>query len=628
MIFTDQNNKNTEFDETKTFDVNTHTASTVNRPINRVSDVKRGAYDHAQNVPSTYPVDQQANGMRRHGGALNEIGSKAAEQINYRPSNNGRPAQGAIGNIPKNRPQTQYRAEQNPTRIDRTGYPRQTMQPRPDRGATASYIGANANEQTGRIHSSGEHAAMQRGVSQNGNFEAGRQVTRHPVTQRPVTQQEKTNFGGRADDVQGKKNIMQHRTVSRDGCAGSGVSSMMKTKYNSSSFSYENEKKIFSKPKKDKEGIGGEGNNTVMGIVKTVLYIVFVLVASIFLSVFIILVGNDVFAFVKSDEIVEVTIPEYATLDDVAQILHKEDVIKYPNIFKIYAHINHDNGEYLAGTYSVSPMENYDSLLSDFKYKEETGTKEIRIQEGYTTDEIIDLFVSEGIGTREGFIDVIENYDFDYWFVRDLEANGIPEGRIYRLDGYLFPDTYEFYVNSSEYTVINKLLKRFGQIFTSEYRKQCEEFGYTVDEVVTLASLIEKEAGSPSEFFTVSSVFHNRLNNPTYFPRLESDATIVYAIQHETGTRPTLKASDLEYDTPYNTYKYKGFPPGPIANPSASAILAALSPTDTNYYYFVANNGTTYFSATKAEHDAYIAQFRTEESVQQTTGDTPISSNP
>lgn len=111
------------------------------------------------------------------------------------------------------------------------------------------------------------------------------------------------------------------------------------------------------------------------------------------------------------------------------------------------------------------------------------------------------------------------------------------KNRIYRLDGYLFPDTYQFYTSTNEVTVIGKMLKRFSQIFTKEYRNQCAEFGYSVDEMITLASMIEKEAASPSEFFLVSSVFHNRLNNKWNFPRLESDATVLYVLRHEPERR-------------------------------------------------------------------------------------------
>lgn len=367
-----------------------------------------------------------------------------------------------------------------------------------------------------------------------------------------------------------------------------------------------------------------EGGNTVLSIVKAIVYIIFVIIISVFFALGIILVGNDVFAFVKSDEVVEVTIPEYATLDQVSQILYENDIIKYPDVFKLYAVYKKDNGEFLPGTYSVNGMMNYDTLLGEFKEKIVFSTIDVTIPEGYTTDEIIDLFVNQyGIGTREGFIDVIQNYDFDYWFIDELEQNGRMENRIYRLDGYLFPDTYQFYTSTSEVTVIGKMLKRFSQIFTKEYRNQCAEFGYSVDEMITLASMIEREAASPSEFFLVSSVFHNRLNNRWNFPRLESDATVLYVLRHESGEKITLTADDLKYDTPYNTYMYEGLPPGPIANPSASAMLAALSPQTTNYYYFVANKGKTYFSETKAQHDAYIEEFRNETAEQQTTGDVP-----
>lgn len=378
----------------------------------------------------------------------------------------------------------------------------------------------------------------------------------------------------------------------------------------------EDEKKTVRKRKKHRkkrskeENSQGEGGNTVISLVKAIVYIVFVLTVSIFSAIFIILVGNDVFAFVKNDEVREIVIPEDATLDDLAEILHENEIIAYPKIFKIYATLKKDKQEYMPGTYSISPMNNYEELLGAFKKKVVAGVQDIMIPEGFTTDEIIDLFVSRGIGTREGFIDVINNYDFDYWFVDELGDDWAANGRIYRLDGYLFPDTYQFYNGSSEVTVIKKLLQRFNQLFNKQRREHCAALGYTVDEIVTLASIIEKEAGSAAEFFYVSSVFHNRLNKPHLYPKLESDATIVYAIQHETGERPVLTGEDLQYDTPYNTYTINGLPPGPIANPSASAIHAALSPVETNYHFFVSSEGKTYFSETREEHDRKVAELR------------------
>lgn len=352
-----------------------------------------------------------------------------------------------------------------------------------------------------------------------------------------------------------------------------------------------------------------EGSNTVISIIKAITYIIAVVVVAVFLSVFVILVGNDVYAFVKDDTVVDVSVGEYATLDDIATMLHESGIIQYPSVFKLYANLKSDNGEFLAGDYSLSPMMNYDELLASFKPKKASGVSRITIPEGYTTDDIIDLLVSRGIGTREGYVDVINNYDFDYWFIDELEENGLPTGRIYRLDGYLFPDTYEFYNASSEEVVIGKLLKRFNEVFIEAYKTRAETLGYTVDEVLTLASMIEKEAGTQSDFFDISSVFHNRLKNSANFPYLESDATVVYAIQHDTGERIQPTGKDMEYVTPYNTYLNQGLPPGPIANPSASAIRAALYPADTKYYFFVsASSRLTYFSTTREEHEKNIAK--------------------
>ena len=355
-----------------------------------------------------------------------------------------------------------------------------------------------------------------------------------------------------------------------------------------------------------------EGGNTIISIIKAITYIVAVVVVSVFLSIFIILVGNDIYAFVKDDVLVEVTVPEYATLDDMADLLYEKGIIKYPNVFKLYANIKDDDGQFIAGTYSeLSPMMNYDELLLAFKPKKPTGISRITIPEGYTTDEIIDLFVSKGIGTREGYVDVINNYDFDYWFIDELEASGISKDRFYRLDGYLFPDTYEFYNASTEAVVIGKLLKRFDQVFQESFVTKAQSLGYTVDEILILASMVEKEGGTQADFFDISSVFHNRLKKKASFPCLQSDATVVYAIHHETGERINPTGEDMEYESPYNTYLHAGLPPGPIANPSASAIRAALYPAETNYYYFVsASAHLTYFSTTKEEHDANIAKIK------------------
>ena len=361
-----------------------------------------------------------------------------------------------------------------------------------------------------------------------------------------------------------------------------------------------------SRKKEQKSAGYTEASNTVVSLIKCMAYITVVFVISIIISVAVILCANDIYGFVKSNDPVEVTIPEGATKNDIADILRDNNVIKYKWLFKL---MTDDYSDFCAGTYTISPKASYDKLISEFREKIPTGVSWVTIPEGFTTDEIIDLLVEKGIGEREKYVEVINDYEFDYWFVEELGDDWAADGRIYRLDGYLFPDTYQFYNASSEALVIDKLLSRFEQVFVKSYRERATELGYTVDEILTLASIIEKEAANQSEFGDVSSVFHNRLNNPANFPRLESDATLVYAIQHETGTRPNLTGEDLQSDNPYNSYKHKGLVPGPIANPSNSAILAALNPKNTSYYYFVSNGQRTYFARSLAEHNQNKAMY-------------------
>ncbi len=355
----------------------------------------------------------------------------------------------------------------------------------------------------------------------------------------------------------------------------------------------------------------GEAGNTVLSLVKCMAYITGVFVISILLSVAIIFCANDIYGFVKSEEPVEITIPEDATVKDVARILHDNKIIKYEWLFKMKE--GSFKGKFAPGTYSVSPESSYDDLIYTLREKPPTGISWVTIPEGFTTDEIINLLVESGIGKKEKYVDVINNYDFDYWFIDELGEDWDRDGRIYRLDGYLFPDTYQFYNASTEEAVVKKLLTRFDQVFTESYKLRAEELGFTVDEILNIAALIEKEAGTAADFGNVSSVFHNRLKDPANYPRLESDATIAYAVQHETGVRPNLTGEDIDNnDSPYNSYKVNGLVPGPIANPSNSAILAALNPSATDYYFFVSSDTETIFTRNIYEHQAALDRIMAE----------------
>ncbi len=373
--------------------------------------------------------------------------------------------------------------------------------------------------------------------------------------------------------------------------------------------------------------------SAVMSLVKAVIYIAVIIVVSVGLSVFVVNTANDVFKFVVDDKMVTVNIPEYASIEDVSEALYDAGAIKHRWAFNLWSGLKDSGAEFIPGTYEVSTTLNYDYLRAAFKKSTKRIELRVTIPEGYTIDEMIEHLIASGIGNagdserkkqiiRDAFIDAINNYEFDYRFVRELTTT---EDRIYRLEGYLFPDTYNFYAEygsaedseaeaakKTAVAVLSKMLDNFDGKFADEYYARCLDLKMTVDQAITLASMIEKETRYADELGYVSSVFHNRLKYPGTFPYLNSDATIMYAIAHDTGSRlDSMSGEDTSYETPYNTYTHRGLPPGPIANPGLNAIKYALYPNDTNYFYFVSDSaGRTLFAATEPEHIANINTVR------------------
>lgn len=353
----------------------------------------------------------------------------------------------------------------------------------------------------------------------------------------------------------------------------------------------------------------------VRSLTAAIIYFVSVICVGVLLGMFIISMLNDVFAFVKDDSICEITIEnENMSLEELAEYLYEEGVISYPTIFRIYVGLKEDGEITLQkGTYNLSPSFNYDKILSSLNPAPVRAEVTITFQEGMTVDDIIDLFVAKGIGTRAGFEDAIENYDFDYWFLKDVEST---KERYYRLEGYLYPDTYRFFSDCSEVAALSKLLDNFKKKVPKSYAEQCEELGYTMDQVLIIASLIEAECTWVADFEFVSAVFHNRLKSADFNGRLDSDASIQYILRHTTGSRKEhLEDEDLQIDSPYNTRIKEGLPPGPICNPSLSAMTAALYPNaDCGYYYFVAQaNGYNLYAKTYQEHLNNIKKVEEEE---------------
>lgn len=375
---------------------------------------------------------------------------------------------------------------------------------------------------------------------------------------------------------------------------------------------------VKAKPKKKKrvDETGRElkykSHSMIYSITIAVIYITLVILISIAASIFILSVGNDVFALQKTERTAEIDLGMYPTILDVSNELADKGIIKYPSIFRIYARLKLDDGEnFIPGTYTASSQQNYDSLINMFLAQSgERRIVTIMIPEGYTVDEIIDLFLSEGMGTREGFVDAIENGQYDYEFIKRLDAMPKDEHRRYRLEGYLFPDTYYFYSDWEETQIINKILDNFDTKLTAEFYSFIDKTDMTLDEYIRIASVIQKEAFFSSDMDLVSSVIHNRLKNQQTYPNLECDSTVLYAIKEH---KADITQADLNYDDPYNTYVYSGLMPGAICNPGWSAIFTSFNPADTDYYYFVSRkNGEMLYGRTLAEHRANVAQVRAE----------------
>jgi UPF0755 protein len=278
----------------------------------------------------------------------------------------------------------------------------------------------------------------------------------------------------------------------------------------------------------------------------------------------------------------------------VTQTLFQHGLIRSPLRFKIIARFRGVDTRIKAGEYelkaSMSPLEVLDVLQ-----KGAVKLHRVTIQEGLTLVQIAELVAKTGLFTREDFLAQAAQADLRHAI--GLEVPGI--------EGYLFPDTYFFPRGTAAQTLIAAMLQRFRTVCAPEWEQRAAELGLSVHAAVTLASIIEKETGDPSERPLISSVFHNRLKRGM---RLETDPAVIYGIKDFDGN---LTRRHLETPTPYNTYLIKGLPPGPIANPGREALMAAVFPAHTDYLFFVSrNNGSHHFSASLSEHNRAVRQYQ------------------
>lgn len=375
---------------------------------------------------------------------------------------------------------------------------------------------------------------------------------------------------------------------------------------------------------------------------RVLIYVASVLIVSFALAIFGWYCADDVLALTKPDRTVSITVAKDDTIDDIAQTLYDNDLIEYQWLFKFYCWFSHAEERIEAGTYELNNVYDYHALVSGMSGNNRI-IRTVTIPEGYTCQQIFELLESSGVCKADELYEAAANLEFDYDFLQ-----GLPYGDDNRLEGYLFPDTYDFYSVKSEdedendnwvwpegavgddaERVLTKFLDNFQNRFTEEMKASIDELNATLSEkmrangfteeeiaanqldlrdIVIVASLIEKETSSAKESPLISSVIYNRLCSKVY-PLLQIDATVLYALGEH---KEALTAEDLTVDSPYNTYRYPGLPAGPISNPGLDSLDAALHPESTNYYFYALDtDGTHHFSETNQEHQAFLDQLET-----------------
>ena len=327
--------------------------------------------------------------------------------------------------------------------------------------------------------------------------------------------------------------------------------------------------------------------------------------AAVLISTYAISCMNDILAIGRDSEtVVTVNIPAQTDTKGAIEILRDNKLIKHKYFCRICAKVlEYRDDNYLTGIYYLTESMGLENMLSSFKKPTVTGeTVTLTFPEGYTVNQIAEKLEKYEVCSQTAFFATVRDVDFstEYSFIAQIDNK---DKRYQVLEGYLYPDTYEFYIGENASSVIRKFLDNFKNKWTDEYKAQADKIGMSIDDVITLASIIEKEAYGADQMPLVSSVFHNRLNKSGIYPTLGSDATKEYVSEYISKS-VTNSAELSSYQKNYDTYKCAGLPVGAICNPGNDAINAALFPANTGYYYFLHDNDKKiYLAATDSEHN-------------------------
>lgn len=329
-------------------------------------------------------------------------------------------------------------------------------------------------------------------------------------------------------------------------------------------------------------------------------YLLFILAVSAILAALCWTAANDVLALNKPEHSAVITVEEEDSYSSVVNQLKDNKIIQYKTLFRIFSSVVGAKDKIAPGTYELNTDMDYHAIINGLSAKSgQRMSVMVTIPEGYTLDQIFQELEDKQIAGVSQLKEMAANHPYAFSFLED-----IPLGDYHRLEGYLFPDTYSFYMGEDPKFVINKMLVNFDSKITDSMRTQIQNKGYSLRDIIIIASMIEKETDNEDRE-KISSVIYNRLKRPAITGgKLQIDATIQYVLPE--GEK--VSESDYEtVDSPYNTYKYKGLPPGPIANPGRESIAAAMNPANTKYYYYaLGSDKKHHFFETYAEHEAFL----------------------
>lgn len=334
----------------------------------------------------------------------------------------------------------------------------------------------------------------------------------------------------------------------------------------------------------------------------TLLYILFVLGVSGLLAGIGWITANDVLALNKQELTTMITITDGEDFGTIVNTLKDEGIIEYKFAFRVFSALSGAKDKIAAGTYALNTDMDYSAIINNMSSSSASRQQTtVTIPEGYTVEQIFQLLEDKGVSTVEKLNDMASTHDYAFSFLREL-----PLGDPTRLEGYLFPDTYNFYLGEDPLYVINKMLVNFDARLTDTLRQEISDKGKTIHEIIIIASLIEKETDGTDQG-NIASVIYNRLNNPTAETAgfLNIDASIQYVLP---AGRVVTQADYETVDSPYNTYLYKGLTPGPISNPGMAAIRAAMYPEKTGYYFYaLGNDDLHHFFKTYPKFQEFLA---------------------